>query len=291
MIVLTNAGTDYRVGPSRLYVGLSRHLAAHGFRTLRLDLCGLGDSVVDDAEKENDAYAATAFRDIDLTLKALQAGQTPLPPLSKGLKVVLMGLCSGAYVAFQSAAQMSSPLLVESVLINPLAFFWKEGLTIEKAAALRSLRLNSYWRAALQPGRWWRLLSGKGHIGIAGYCKLLVEDLWRPSRQARDPVPTAKSAAELGHPLVEDVPADLDRVASAGRRLAFFFSASDPGYSLLMFYAKRKVEQMGQAGILSVSFIQDADHTFSARVRRRTVVQAIAEHLLRRYQQSTQKIS
>jgi hypothetical protein len=134
-------------------------------------------------------------------------------------------------------------------------------------------------------------LSGKGHIGIAGYCKLLVEDLWRPSRQARDPVQTAKSAAELGHPLVEDVPADLDRVASAGRRLAFFFSASDPGYSLLMFYAKRKVEQMRQAGILSVSFIQDADHTFSARVRRRTVVQAIAEHLLRRYQQSTQKIS
>jgi len=72
-VVLLNAGSAYRVGPNRLYVPLARHLAAHGFAGLRLDLCGLGDSVLTGAGRENDPYPATAFRDVDLTLQYLRA--------------------------------------------------------------------------------------------------------------------------------------------------------------------------------------------------------------------------
>ena len=58
-----------------------------------LDLAGLGDSVCPDSTRENDPYPATAFRDIAGTLNHLQS--------QLGVrKVVLMGLCSGAYAAF-----------------------------------------------------------------------------------------------------------------------------------------------------------------------------------------------
>src|SRR5207248_561102 len=92
-VVLLNAGSAYRVGPNRLYVSLARRLATHGFRCLRMDLCGLGDSITPHADRENDPYPATAFRDVGLTLKHLR---TELG----ARRVVLMGLCSGAYAAF-----------------------------------------------------------------------------------------------------------------------------------------------------------------------------------------------
>ena len=43
-VILLNAGLVHRVGPGRLYVRLSRRLAAHGFVVVRFDLSGIGDS-------------------------------------------------------------------------------------------------------------------------------------------------------------------------------------------------------------------------------------------------------
>src|SRR6185437_14447214 len=72
-IVMLNTGSTYRVGPHRFYVSLARQLAAKGFSCLRMDLCGLGDSITPYKERENDPYPATAFRDIDRTLDYLHS--------------------------------------------------------------------------------------------------------------------------------------------------------------------------------------------------------------------------
>lgn len=275
LVVLLNAGSAYHVGPSRLYTLLARRLAADGFRCLRLDMCGLGDSVTTDADKENETYAATAFRDVELTLKACQARLG-------ANRVVLMGLCSGAYVAFQSAAQLANPVIVESVLINPLTFYWKDGMTLETAPAVAHGKFHYYWNAALQPRKWLKLLTGRTQLGILGAARMLIERLRQAAGAAvlAAPIPTN---AEPGHPAVEDLPADLDRVAKAGRRLSCFFADSDPGYSILMFHARRKVNELRHAGLLDVTFIPDSDHTFSERVPRRAFLQAIAAHLANRY--------
>ena len=44
LAVILNAGIVHHIGPFRLHVDLARRLADAGFRTLRLDLSGLGDS-------------------------------------------------------------------------------------------------------------------------------------------------------------------------------------------------------------------------------------------------------
>jgi dienelactone hydrolase len=275
LIILLNAGCSYRIGPGRMHVLLARQLAAAGFRTLRLDLCGLGDSVASEAEAENDPYSPTAFRDIDLAIKFAQQhlGTT---------EVVITGLCSGAYAAFQSAAQFTSPALVESILINPLTYFWKEGMVLDTSTTRQLISWHFYLTSVLKPRKWYGLLFGKSHLGVRGAIRRLAK--WPPlPNSARHAAARYSLRTEYSHPEVEDLPGDLNRVASAGRKLALFCSSTDPGHFILMFHARRKANQLRRSGCLQVFFVNDADHTFSTRRARHDLSEAILAHLQGRY--------
>jgi pimeloyl-ACP methyl ester carboxylesterase len=277
LVVLLNAGAAYRVGPNRLYVQLARQLAADGFRCLRLDLGGLGDSDSADVHGENDPYAATVFRDIDVVLRFARNELG-------ARRIVLMGLCSGAYAAFQAAAQFANPALVESVLLNPLTYFWKDGMPLEAPAAKEFAAFHYYTRAALQPAKWWKLLSGQSRIGLLGALKILA-GRWRrqPAHDAAAAPATFENDAAIAHPLCDDLPGDLERIRAAGRHLACFFSADDPGHSILMFHARRLAKAMCRAGQMNVFVIEGADHTFSRRGPRRTALRMIVDYLRARY--------
>jgi alpha-beta hydrolase superfamily lysophospholipase len=271
LVVLPNAGATHHVGPGRLYVSLARHLAELGFRSLRLDLAGLGDSIVTDPVAENDTYPASAFRDIDITLKfARQELQAD--------RVVLMGLCSGAYVAFQSAAQLVTGQLAASVLINPLTFYWQPGWTLESSPAARHSIVQYYLGSALQPKKWLKLLAGRTKIGFLGSLGILAQR-FDPRHQSNGTDSGQANAAALGHPVTNDLPGDLDRAVQSHRRLACFFAEGDPGFSLLMSSARRKVKQLCRAGKMSLHFIKDADHTFSRHASRQALLEAIAAYL------------
>lgn len=283
-IVMLNTGATYRVGPHRLYVALSRQLAARGFRCLRMDLCGLGDSITPDRERENDPYPATAFRDIARTLECLETQ-------FGARRVVLMGLCSGAYAAFQAAAQLSSALLTESVLINPVTFHWgpDRPLAWNRSPAVRIQTIQHQLTAVWDSRKWLKLLSGRSTLGILGAVKVLVER-WKLKLRAGQAVPpcgAAEATGEPSHPVQEDLPGDLQRIAEAGRHLAFFFADADPGYDTLTFYARRKVEELREAGRMDVQFIRGGDHSFTRRAPRSLLMQAITEHLCRRYLETT----
>ena len=62
-----------------------------------------------------------------------------------------------------------------------------------------------------------------------------------------------------------------------------FFATTDPGYSILTFYAERKVKQLRRTDRLNVSFIADADHTFSTRAAKQTLSRVISDYLSQRY--------
>lgn len=279
-IVLLNSGSAYRIGPSRLHVHITRKLAAQGFRCVRLDICGLGDSVTTDSAKENETYAATAFRDVDLTLKRLQE--------DFGVKqCVLMGLCSGAYAAFQSAASVPNPILVQSILINPLTFFWQDGMTLGAAPVRQLVAQHYYLSSALQPAKWIKLLSGRSRIGLGGALRLLVQRLGlsrRPKKFVGSDAGKSQPRQLCSHPQQDDLPADLEHVAVQGRKLAMFFATSDPGYSILLHKAKQQTNALVRKGMLQLSFIKDADHTFSRRAARSDLVESLSAYLLAIYQ-------
>lgn len=276
LIVLLNSGSAYRIGPGRLNVHLARHLASEGFRCLRLDLNGLGDSITTDPTLENDTYTPTMFRDIEVTLRKLQQDW--------GVKqVVLMGLCSGAYGAFQSAACIANPVLVQSVLINPLTFYWKEGMSVDDESKGQLVAQHYYLSSAMQPGKWWKLLTGQTQIGIGGAVRMVARRLGLGKRKkspAADECPSVKATdTVMGHPGKDDLPGDLASVTARGRNLAMFFAKSDPGYSILTYKANRQQKIMRRNGTLQVSFIKDADHTFSRKCARKELLDAVAGYL------------
>jgi pimeloyl-ACP methyl ester carboxylesterase len=282
LILLVNAGSAYRIGPNRLYVLLARQLASQGFRCFRMDIGGLGDSLASGCEGENNPYLATAFHDIEVALRDLEARV-------RAKRVVLMGLCSGAYFAFQSAVQIANPVLVESVLINPLTFFWKDGMSLEASPDTDIAKFHYYFHAALQPSKWLKLLCGRTKTGIGTALATFVRRWCRPYRaddKKGKPDNARPGNGSASHPLHDDLPADLERVARRGRQLACFFSKSDPGYSILNFRAKRKVRELFRAGKMKVFFCDGADHTFSRCASRLALARAISDYLAQRFQAS-----
>lgn len=274
-IVLLNAGAAYRIGPGRMNVEMARQFASRGFRCLRLDLCGLGDSIMADAAEENDSYAATAFRDIALAMKALREKYG-------SQEFVLMGLCSGAYASFQAAAQFDDPDFVEAILINPLTYFWQDGMSLETAPTLELIREHYYLTSALQPAKWLKLLTGRSSIGIRGAMRVAAQRIGLIKTRR---VSSCSVAAEVGgpsHPATQDLPSDLQKIVSARRQLSMFFSTTDPGYSILLGQARRQARRMIRRRQLNVTFIDHADHTFSRHAARQRLIDSLCDHLQRR---------
>jgi alpha-beta hydrolase superfamily lysophospholipase len=112
-IVLLPAGAVNRTGPHRLYVTMARRWAALGFDVLRIDLSGIGDSPADPGERESLVYPRSGLPDIAAALDFLghETGAS---------RFLLVGLCSGADLAYQAARR--DERLAGVVMMNPRTF-------------------------------------------------------------------------------------------------------------------------------------------------------------------------
>jgi alpha-beta hydrolase superfamily lysophospholipase len=256
LIVMPNAGATHHVGPNRLYVLLARSLSRAGFRCLRLDLPGLGDSVIEGAAAENDVYPPDTTAVLDRVVRAMQAPSC-----------VSMGLCSGAHASFHAALDSDAPI-VESVLINPLTFYYQRGMSLDQPARQYG-QWQWYMRSARRVDRWAKLLRGQVHVGaiVRAVVQRLRDELGTLRRKRRG----------------DDLDGDLRRIAASGRKLTFVFSRFDPGYDILMFNAAPAVKRLRRQGALKLWRIEDADHTFETRKSREVMIDSITRHLGGRY--------
>ena len=278
-IVLLNSGSNSRIGPGRLNVTLARALAVAGFRTIRIDLQGLGDSPVGLNGVENDPYPSTAVGDVNTALEYLQERYGTHP-------CVVMGLCSGAYTAFQAAAQITASTFVESILINPLTYFWRDGMTIDDDTTARDLyQQQHYLASAWQPEKWWKLLTGRSQIGLSGAVRLVLRKLrQRRSLESVEPeVDEPQADGVLGHPQNRNLAGDLHRIANRGRHLSLYFAANDPGHQILHSEARTTALKLQASGQMELHVLPHADHTFSREFARRVLIDMITNRLLSRY--------
>jgi hypothetical protein len=279
MVVILNAGSAHHVGPGRLHVELARHLAGQGFSSLRLDIRGLGESVCSTLDDENNPYPATVFRDVEVTLQELRA--------RFGMKrCVLLGLCSGAYAAFQSAAHLADSSLVESILINPLTFYWRDGMSLDAPDIERQIKEHSAIARANNLFKLWKFFRGKTEIGYGDAARLLVRRMRHRLKQSAAQsvdIEECRPITAAGHPDEENLPADLTRIVAARRRLAMFLAENDPGFAIMSYHARSQAKTMRRNSRLHISTIPRGDHTFSRRVPREQLLREVADYLCERH--------
>jgi len=100
LMVLINGINEDHVGPSRLWVELSRHWASLGLRCVRFDYSGLGESPWLPNQPSRPVFDKTLRQDIVNAVRIANLG--------KAQDSVLIGLCSGAQLALEAALELES---------------------------------------------------------------------------------------------------------------------------------------------------------------------------------------
>ena len=273
-VLLPNAGSTHHVGPNRLYVLMARHLARAGFRCVRFDLPGLGDSVGGDEAAENDPYPPHATASVGRlieSLRAVRAHET----------YVIAGLCSGAHTAFHAALDLRAEPIVEAVLLNPLTFYYERGMPLDQSATNHYHEWQRYMRSMRSIRGWAKLFREDIHLADIGRTigQRFRDILVKRVRSLRRVFASNERAAGAG----DDLEADVTSIAQAGRRLTFIFSRFDPGYDLLMINARRAVKRLRKRGMLALWIVDDANHTFEASRSRAEMIESVERHLVARY--------
>ncbi len=245
-IVLLNAGAVHRVGSNRMYVLWSRAWAAQGFTVLRMDLAGIGDSPALNGGEENVLYTQDAVADVAAAVEFLR---------ERGIeRVLLCGLCSGAYVSYQAARSLD---VDAAILINPQILGWTAGEVRESEASLVALESAHYRRALAQPDKWRKLVRGKVDLGyVAKVAGLRVRDVTKT--RIANLVRRFAPAQEVG-------PAAELRSVAERVRLDFVFSVGDPGVDYLARHAGEELRRLREAKRIGFQTIDGADHTFTLR--------------------------
>jgi alpha/beta superfamily hydrolase len=262
-IVLINSGAVHHVGPNRLYVALARHLAQRGHVVLRMDISGIGDSPAPPGAMENIVYSRCAVDDVGAAVKYLREDW-------RVQDVRAAGLCSGAYHAFKAA--VARVPVNGIVLINPLTFFWKEGMSLQYPEYRVAADIRRYRTNVLRPASWLKLLRGRVNLWESSQVLLrrMLAMLMKPLRAL---------ARTLRMPLADDLPSELEKVVRAGIGLQFVFAANDPGVELLRTQGGATARKLAARGLLRVESIDDADHTFTDRARRAWLVSVLERAL------------
>ena len=261
-VLMLNVGGNYRIGPNRNYVKAARELAAAGFPALRFDVSGIGDSRVEAGFSSASMYRDRATVDVSAAMDMLA-----------GLGIrrfVLMGICSGSYLAFQTALQ--DERVNGIMLMNPRLLEWDAARSGPWQASMqRYYKSTRYYRQALlRSNVYARLLRGEINVrGIAGR-------MWELARARMQRI----SDKLRGRPPQEGILAKFRHLSRRGVSTLLAMADQDDGLDYMQFHLGSGGARMrGHKGFRMV-LIADADHTFSTVACQQAWIREMREHLM-----------
>ncbi|HEY2535899.1 MAG TPA: alpha/beta hydrolase [Solirubrobacteraceae bacterium] len=242
-------------GPSRLWVEIARRHAARGLPALRMDLHSIGDSDGPrDGMREPHNWDPERIAQVRRVMDALQER-------GHGSRFLLIGLCSGAYWAQQTA--VADPRVVGVLGLNTVPSPSSKALL--QADATRRVLL------VLQPS-WWRKVA-RGEVSIKGLvtvAKGIRGRLRARLRRRPNAVPSE----------VDDAPslsAVLDRFQERGVQIILGYAAQEPGYRQLE--VEGIAQRLEQWPVLRVHGFESSDHNLRA-VREQQAIHTLVDDLI-----------
>jgi alpha-beta hydrolase superfamily lysophospholipase len=264
-VLMLNAGADYHIGASGMYVGLARRWARSGYVVMRMDLGGLGDSGTRLGRPDNEIFPPAALDDIRAAIEVLHSRY--------GVNdITLAGVCSGAYHALRAAV---AALPVNRLLmVNPENFFWKEGMSVNDMQMAELVRKPSFYRERLFSVAAWRKLS-TGQVNIGYIFRIYLNRVLLAMESGfRD------LARYLRIRLPGDLGWDLEQIGKRGVSVVFVFARGEPGIDLLVLLGGLSVKRLGDR--CRVHIIDSADHVFSRSGPRAVLEKILSDELFAR---------
>ena len=269
-VLLLNVGANHHIGPNRMYVALARQLAAQGFLVLRLDSPGVGDSAEGAASVRRHLYSASAAQDV-------QAAITHLERHLGADRFVLIGLCSGAYTAYLTA--FDDPRVSTQILINPQTFEWKEGDTLEVFLRQGYYRpTRSYFTLLNSADALKRML--RQQVDVKGICQAVCQ---RWAVRGGVVLRSLLSVSLRREPFETQAGRKLRLIAERGADTLLIFAAEDVGLETTLLHLGTTERSLRRRRNVSLTVVEDADHTFTQKAARERMLSVIVQHLVRRY--------
>lgn len=269
LVIFSNTAGNYRIGPNRMYVEMGRKLAALGLPSIRIDVSGIGDSVIWEGEWENHPYGDQLTLDIKETIKHLKAQK-------RAETFGVAGLCSGAFVGYHAA--LADDAIVSVVMINPQTFKWEEGMSLEVNPLANRDATEYYKRRFFAKEAWMKLLKGgvdPRHAASALGGRIV--DMTRATVakfKAKIPIDASKGS---------DVARAFDTMTKRGVDVLVVFAGGDPGIDNLNEKVGSAMQSLTKRPNFVIETIEGPDHSFTPLWAQEDLDRVLLGHLTRRF--------
>ena len=252
-ILLLGSGATHHVGMNRMHTPFARAMARRGFRVLRFDLSGIGESPTRPGERERWIYTPQSIPETRTAIDFAMA---------RGCKAVAMtGLCSGGYTAFHTAA--IDPRVVAIAPINVPTYHFNAGDSLVLAAH----RPASPWKP---PAITLPITTSfqRARVPFSGPALFVG-----PKQRHPSVLPRTGS-------LVED-PDDVARAfggaLARGCKALMIYGSGDPGRLALESHLGPGLAKARGDERLTLALVDGCDHTVTPRIAQKRVHALVAE--------------
>ena len=246
---------------------MGRKLAALGFRSVRIDVSGIGDSVIWEDEWQNHPYSDQLTDDIRALIQHLK---------TRADRFCVAGLCSGAFVAYHAA--QADPAVESIALINPQTFKWEEGMSLDVNPLTRREATEYYKRRFFAKDAWMKMLRGGVNPRHA-----FEAVRGRIVDTARAKIARAKSKLSSDASKGSEVARAFDSMGTRGVDVLIVFSGNDPGIDNLNEKVGASMGALAKRSSFTIETIDGPDHSFTPLWSQADLDRVLVGHLTRRF--------
>lgn len=261
-VLLLSTAYDRHAGWGRTTVTMARALAREGIASLRFDPANVGDSPPVAGLAEQVLYTETQVADVVEALDLVE--QRGLLP------AIVVGRCSGAYLAFRSA--LRDPRIGGVVVANPFAFFWNPKRNLDEFLNVVPRSLDTYKARLFQRETLSRLLDGRIDVRVAfsNMGKAIGQRLLQVTGAGPYLLPEQRRNCR-------EVKTAFEQLAARGTELRILYSEHDIGLTHFATHFGADGEGLKRYPNARMAMIEDTDHNLTPEPARRLYFEAIRD--------------
>lgn len=275
-VLLLSTAYDRHAGWGRTTVTTARDLAREGIASLRFDPANVGDSQPVAGLAEQVLYTETQVADVVEALDLVE---------ERGLlPAIVVGRCSGAYLAFRSA--LRDPRIKGMVVANPFSFFWNPKRNVDEFLSVVPRSLDTYKARLFQHDTLRRLLDGRIDVRVAfsNVGKAIGQRLLQVTGAGPYLLPEQRRNCR-------EVKGAFERLAARRTELLILYSERDIGLTHFANHFGADGEGLKRYPNARMAIIEDTDHNLTPDAARRLYYEAIRDMAMAQTPKQSTEIS